>query len=131
LKKLRGFSLIELMIVVAIVAILALIAMPSYDQYVRKTRRTQAKTDLLEISLALERTFTLNRSYAGFPETFNQSPRTGTKYYNITYALTASTFTITASPYGPQVNDTQCNVLSLDQRGVKTASGPLGVEGCW
>ncbi|HET9034248.1 MAG TPA: type IV pilin protein [Dokdonella sp.] len=132
MKKLRGFTLIELMIVVAVVAILAAIALPSYDQYIRKTRRAQAKTDLLEISLALERAYTLNRTYVGFPQTFNQSPRTGTKYYDITYpTLSATAFTITATPVAPQTGDTQCNVLSLNQRGVKTASGTLGVEGCW
>lgn len=134
MNKSRGFSLIELMIVVAVIALLAAIALPSYDQYVRKTRRTQAKTDMLEISQMLEREFTLNRSYGGFPVLVNnRSPKTGTIYYNITYlpATLATTYTITATPTGTQLADTQCGALSLDSRGVKGASGTLGVAECW
>ena len=131
LNKSRGFTLIELMIVVAVVAILAAIALPSYNEHVRKTRRTQAKADLSEIAQALERQFTLQRTYAAFPETFNQSPRTGTPYYTISYALAATTYVITATPVAPQDKDTKCKVLSLNQLGQKTATGTLGVAGCW
>lgn len=131
MNKLRGFSLIELMVVVAIVAILAVIAYPSYNEYVRKTRRVQAKTDLAEISQALERQFTLSRTYVGFPQTFNQSPRTGAKYYDITYTLAATTYTLTADPYGSQTQDTKCNKLTLNSLGVKTADGTLGTSECW
>lgn len=131
LNKSRGFTLIELMIVVAVVAILAAIALPSYNEHVRKTRRTQAKADLSEIAQALEREFTLQRSYAGFPETFDQSPRTGTKYYTISYDLDTTTYEITATPVAPQDKDTKCKILSLNQLGQKTATGTLGVAGCW
>ncbi len=132
LNKTRGFTLIELMIVVAVVAILAAIALPSYSEHVRKTRRTQAKTDLLEIAQGLERQFTLVRTYVGFPTTFNQSPRTGKKYYNITYEnVTATTYTIVADPVSPQTADTKCGKLTLNQLNVKTATGTLGATGCW
>jgi len=132
LKKLRGFTLIELLIVVAIVAILAAIAYPSYQEHVRKTRRVQAKADLLEISQMLERMYTLNRSYASFDaSTFEQSPRTGKKYYDITIdPLDATTYTITATPATP-FSDPKCDVLSLNQLGVKTADGTEGTAGCW
>ena len=59
----RGFTLIELMIVVAIVAILAAIAYPSYQEHVRKTRRAQAKTDMMETVQQLERRFSARNSY--------------------------------------------------------------------
>jgi len=131
LNKTRGFTLIELMIVVAVVAILATIALPAYQEHVRKTRRTQAKVDLNEIVQGLEREFTLKRSYAAFPETFNQSPRTGTKYYKIDYELGATTYKLTATPVAPQDKDTKCSILTLNQLGQKTASGTLGAAQCW
>ena len=134
MKETRGFTLIELVIVVAIIAILAAIALPTYFEYVRRTHRTQAKTDMLEISQMLERHFTLNRTYAGFDTlAHNRSPTTGTIYYNLTFTPNPldNRFTITAEPIGPQAGDTKCGTLTLDHRGIKTASGPLGVDGCW
>ena len=58
-KHAKGFTLIELMIVVAVVAILATIAMPSYQEHVRKSRRAQAKADLVELAQQLERHHTV------------------------------------------------------------------------
>ena len=133
MKKSRGFTLIELMIVVAIAAILAAIAYPSYQEYVQRTRRTQAKADLTEIAQMLERELTVARSYAGFNmSVFDQSPRTSTKYYDITLnPQTATTNTIIATPFGGQTSDTKCEILTLNQLGAKTASGSLGTAGCW
>jgi type IV pilus assembly protein PilE len=134
LKKLRGFTLIELLIVIVIVAVLAAIALPSYQEHVRKTRRTQAKADMLEITQMLEREFTLNRSYKGFDiDSFDQSPRSGTAYYDITFEPEPldTTYTIIATPTGPQLQDTKCGELTLNHLGAKTAEGSLGVAGCW
>lgn len=133
-KKLRGFTLIELVIVVAVIAILAAIALPAYDDYVRKTRRAQAKTDMLEISQLMERYFTLNRTYQGFDIASHAvSPAIGRPFYNLAYTPSPldNTFTITATPIGGQANDTQCLTLSLNSRGIKTATGSLGTAGCW
>jgi type IV pilus assembly protein PilE len=132
LNRRRGFTLIELMIVVAVVAILAAIALPSYTEHVRKSRRAQAKADMLEIAQMLERRFTTNRSYAGFDVTpFNQSPRDGDARYEIDVdPLTATTFTIVATPVGGQESD-RCGELSLSHQGAKTASGSLGSAQCW
>jgi type IV pilus assembly protein PilE len=134
LKKLRGFTLIELLVVIVIVAILALVALPSYQEHIRKTRRTQAKADMVEITQMMEREYTLNRSYAGFPKAdYDQSPLTGTPYYTITFAPDPldDTYTITATPIGPQADDDKCNVLTLNHLGAKTANGTLGASGCW
>lgn len=134
MRKLKGFTLIELMIVVAIIAILAMIAYPSYVEHVRKTRRVQAKADMLELSQMLERRFTTERSYANFtlPTGFDQSPHTGAKYYDIRLdSLTATTYTIVAAPVAPQDTDTKCLELKLNHLGLKEASGSLGRDGCW
>ncbi|MGA8277367.1 MAG: type IV pilin protein [Rhodanobacteraceae bacterium] len=132
MRKIRGFTLIELMIVVAIVAILAIIAYPSYVNQVRKSRRAQAKADLVELTQLLERTFTTDRTFADFDlGTMTQSPFTGTAWYTITMVNDATTYTLTATPLNDQTHD-MCETLTINQLNVKTASGdPLGTKGCW
>lgn len=132
--KTRGFTLIELMIVVAAVAILAAIALPSYNDAVRKSRRGQAKADITEYAQAAERFYTVNNTYVNFDTTLglpNQSPREAgaAARYNLNYATTQNTFTITAIAQGDQAND-RCGNLSINQAGVKTnSSGTLA--DCW
>jgi type IV pilus assembly protein PilE len=132
----RGFTLIELMIVIVIIAILATIAYPSYTSHIRKARRAQAKADLTELAQMLEREYTVNRSYAAFTLPFTVSPRDpgATVAYTITDPipdLAAKAYTLTAVPTGPQAND-DCLTLTLNEKGVKTASGPnpTGLP-CW
>lgn len=62
-KYMKGFTLIELMIVVVIVAILASVAIPSYTDYVKKARRTEARVALMSISAAMEKFLLLNNAY--------------------------------------------------------------------
>jgi len=131
----RGFTLIELMIVVAIIAIIAAIAYPSYADSVRKGRRGQAKADLLEITQLLERHRTVNRTYAGFDmDDFGTSPRNGTAHYNIVLANNDATgYTLTATPAtDAQRKDTRCGALTINQAGAKSISSTTGsVEECW
>ena len=58
----RGFTLIELMIVIAVIAVLTALAYPAYQDQVRKSRRAQAKADLVEYAQGAERYFTANNS---------------------------------------------------------------------
>lgn len=128
-RGIRGFTLIELMIVVAVVGILAAIAVPSYNDSVRKSRRAQAKADLVEYAQMAERSFTVNNSYTEFALPTNQSPREGDARYLINAATTATTFTITAAPQAGQDAD-KCGTLTIDQAGVKTpTAAPL--DDCW
>lgn len=127
-----GFTLIELMIVVAVVAILVAIAYPSYQDAVRKSRRGQAKADLVQAAQVAERFHTQNNTYAGLSagsgaddEIVPQSPGTGTAHYTIGLSGTpdASTFTLTATPVaGTDQAKDRCGTLSLNQAGVRTHS---------
>ena len=141
-----GFTLVELMIVVAIIGILAAIAYPSYQDSVRKSRRADAKAALLELGQWLERNYTVTSRYnravgdtadqsatqmtAKLP--FKQSPRDSTKAYDLSVTSVASnSFTITAAPTGNQTSDS-CGSLTLDHAGARGVSGgSLTTAECW
>lgn len=133
-----GFTLIELMIVVAIIAVLAAIALPTYSKYVTKTRRSAAKACLSQYSNYMERYYTTWLEYdkagsAGAANTLpamdcNTAQQTA-NYYDYTLGnLAASTYTLTATPKAgtPQASDT-CGALTLDQAGTRTPTS----TGCW
>lgn len=135
-NKSRGFTLIELMIVVAVVAILAAVAIPAYQDQVRKARRGQVKADMAELAQRAERWHSINNSYAGFwasvPAGDRVSPRTGGAVaYSLAFAEAPNTFTLTATPQGGQVNDTRCMALGLNQAGTKTKTGTGTLSDCW
>ena len=145
-NSLSGFTLIELMIVVAIIGVLAAVSYPSYREYTVRTHRTDATGNLLELAQYLERYNTEVGNYTGASLPFTQSPKEGsTKYYNLaTSSLTATAFTLTATPLGGQLaHDTACGTLSLKSTSVKcilggtkcsdsaTASVRDAVAECW
>jgi type IV pilus assembly protein PilE len=119
-KRVAGFTLIELMIVVVIVAVLSMIAYPSYQKYMQKSRRGQAKADLTEIAQELERQFTVNRTYLGYDLPFTTSPRdsVGVVAYTLAADIDTKAYTLKASVTGPQASD-MCGDLTLDQTGLK------------
>jgi len=133
-RKEIGFTLIELMIVVAVVAILAAVAYPSYQAQVRKGRMGQAQADMLELAQFMERCFASNNTYQNCALPFDDSPRTGTAYYGILLQTPDRTsFTLTAVPGSAGGQDQQiCGTLTLNQAGAKTFSG-TGVTAaqCW
>jgi len=128
----RGFTLIELMIVIVIIAILSAIAYPAYTRYVYKSRRSDAYAALNQGQAILERCYAQYFSYAPSGAACPAIPATSSEgYYQITQpaAATSTTYTLTATPIGPQANDTQCTSLSLNQAGTKTWTGPG--SHCW
>ena len=128
--KYRGFTLIELMIVVAIVAIVLSVAIPNYQAYGIRTNRSEAISNMLELSQWMERQFTVFGSYndpgiAAPPIT--TSPKTAasggaTINYLLSNASTAITYTITATPQANQTNDS-CGTLSIDQASRECITG--------
>lgn len=134
-QKRRGFTLIELMIVVAVIAILGAIAMPQYLREVRKSRRTAAKTTLLDVASREEKFYATQNAYTGltqlaYSSSTVQVPSATQDYYNVTLTLGTPTngFTATATPQGDQSKDT-CGSFSVTNLGVQTATGPD--TNCW
>jgi type IV pilus assembly protein PilE len=135
----RGFTLIELLIAVAIVAILATIAVAAYTSQVQKSRRTDARSALLDIAGREEKLFSTANAYSAVPSDLGYGavaavwPITvGSGYYQVTVLVpTADTYSITATPFGTQLNDTTCASLSVNQLGAQTSTGTGTAATCW
>ena len=134
MKKIRGFTLIELMIIVAIVAILAAIAYPSYIAQIQKSRRTDAKSALLAAAVQMQRYFTERNTFAtatlGPAGVFPNTSENG--YYALTLTgLDASTFTLNAAPIGAQSGD-PCGTFTYNEQGAKNVAGATKPAAeCW
>ena len=144
-ESVHGFTLMELMIVVAIIGILAAIAYPSYRESVDRGRRSDAQGGLVGLAARLEREFVDNNSYANaaggatlpaapanYPASVPQDGRAATYNLRIT-ALTARTFTIAAIPTGTQTGD-RCGTFTLTNTGARGLTGQasgLTVDDCW
>lgn len=136
MNKSRGFTLIELMIVVAVIGILAAVALPSYTRYVLKSHRSSAITAVLDVASREARYYTTNNTYTNsltaLGYTSDPMPLTDSSnhYYDLSVTAVSSTgFTVRAAPAGNQVNDT-CGTFSYTDLGVKSiSSGTL--SDCW
>lgn len=124
--KVRGFTLIELVITVAIVGIIAAVALPSYRSYALKARRSEATAKLLDMQIQQERWRTNNNAYTNVVANLGSPPTTPlTNHYTITVPVaTATTYTIRATAIGKQVQDkqkgTSCTQLDINQSGTRT-----------
>jgi len=133
MKYNRGFSLIELMIILTVLAIIVSIAYPSYREQLRKTRRSDAKVALMDAAAKMERHYTQFSRYSATLANSGISATTPEGFYQIAIATIPApfqTFDIRATGQGDQVND-QCGVLSIDEARVKTNSGGLPQSICW
>lgn len=140
-NHLSGFTLIEVMIVVAIVAILASVALPSYQEHVRKSRRVDAKETLTRMAALQERYFFQNSAYvvlqadidrlggALSPEGWYQIALTSPQDGDNDFLITA-----TPAPGSPQAADDECKSFSIDQALRQTALDDADVDNaaeCW
>lgn len=130
----QGFTLIEVMIVVAIIGILSAIALPSYNEYIRRGHRAEARTGLLQAAQWLERASTAMGTYpltAAFPASLQTVP--GDRYDISVVSGDGSAYALTATPKGGQTGD-KCGNYTLDQTGLRGANGATSgdiVTECW
>lgn len=122
----RGFTLMELLIVIAIVGLLASIAYPSYLEFTRRGERANARAALMSAVQYLERQYTINNAY---PSTV--SGMFNTDKYQVTLAAqTATSFTAQAAPLSTW-SDPKCATLSITNVGAKSSSGSESASYCW
>ncbi|OOG64896.1 hypothetical protein B0E46_05755 [Rhodanobacter sp. B04] len=136
----RGFTLLELMIVVAIIAILAAIAIPAYGRYGYRARRPDGQQLLLQVANAEERYYATNNQYGALTSMGYTDPAPTEKgYYSVTVTVTAdpagnssAAFTATAAPVagGSQAKD-DCGALSITNADVKSSVGTTTNGSCW
>jgi type IV pilus assembly protein PilE len=117
-RRQHGFTLIEMMIVVAIIALLATVALPSYLEHVRKTRRADAITRIAQVQQAQER-WRANSTTYGTLANLGIGATNADGYYTLSIGAspTATSYQVTASATGPQTGDTNCRVLRLTMSG--------------
>lgn len=137
-----GFTLIEVLIVVAIVGVLAAIALPSYSRYVARSQRADARAQLLQAAQYMNKFYAANDSYSvarngnavALPATLQISPASGARLYqldtvNSTFA--ATTFQLVFQPVNSMSND-PCGSLTLDNTGAKGITGTgMTRDDCW
>lgn len=135
----RGFTLVELMIVVVIIAVLASIAVPQYSDYVLRSKVAEAATNLGQQRVRLEQYFQDNRRYDGGGAPWacgTTAPAAGdSKYFTLSCTSTATTYTITATGIAAQgtggftytINETNARSTTI------TAPAPwtAGTSACW
>lgn len=144
-NRTAGFSLMELLIVVTIAGILAAIAYPSYMSHVRKSRRAEATIALESLAQAQERFYAQFRTYtavvvapdpcAGAACGLGQADNsTENDYYALSADGNATTYSVTATATGPQLDDTICRTLTINNAGTKSATNASGGDSsdtCW
>ena len=132
IKRNTGFSLIELLIVVAVIGILTMVSIGIFGDNVTAANRTDARKTLSETAASLEKCKALYSAYnsANCALVFPVNSEEG--LYTISVARTGATFTLTATPVvgKAQASDTECTTLTLTHTGLKGATG-ADTTVCW
>jgi len=147
----KGFTIVELLVVVGIIGVIAAIALPSYRNYITRAGRTDGQTWLMTVMQAQERFYSQNQTYTanlGVNGLAMTNPRGGAVAANGSltsedgrYVISAAACAnaaitncvlLTATAQGQQAaTDTECGNLTLDSRGTKGEGGTGDVQSCW
>ena len=143
-RGLAGFTMTEVLIVIAIVAILTAVAYPSYTSYVTRANRNAAQGFLLEVSNRQERFLLDHRRYATaigtatgqvdvtIPNSVSANYTVTTNVPSARAGAPATSFDVVATPIGRQLaNDAACGTLAIDDTGQKSVTGSAGRASCW
>lgn len=134
MNRARGFTLIELMVVVAIIAILAAIAYPSYQQHIIKTRRAVATTCVMEAAHFMERHYATQLRYIGavLPALGCQAEIADHYVIELVGTPTDRAFVAQARAINHQATaDARCGNLRVDQAGTRSITGTAAADDCW
>jgi len=133
-NKVQGFSLIELMIVVAVIAIISSIAIPAYGDYVIRGKLVDATTQLSDGRIKLEQFFQDNRAYDNSTGGTPPCPAS-TKYFTIGCANTANTYVLTAASNAGQglgaAGDYTYTINELNAKATTMFAGQASAAACW
>lgn len=141
----QGFSLIELIVVMAIMGILTTMAYPSYKNYIVRAHRSDGQSALLDLAIRLEQFYAEHNRYqtatlgTGAATDILSTTTSPENYYTLSITkASANEYALKATPKGVQARlDTNCQSLTLNSQGAKgIASGPAGapaglIENCW
>lgn len=130
----NGFSLIEMLIVVAIIGILSAICIPAYSEHVLHEKRLEATLSLTKLSLALEQYYTMHNTYktATLASLGLEDKIAHSQYQLIIASATDSDYKLEAKPLANQaIKDTQCATLTLSSSGEKGITGLGTIQDCW
>jgi type IV pilus assembly protein PilE len=141
-RSAAGFTLIELMIVVAVISILAAVAYPSYQESVRKSKRTEARALLVDAAARQERYYADNNTYTATVTSGGlgySSATSATGIYSLSIVVTPAScstactgYTLTATAAGAQAADAACATLTLTSAGTKGYTGTASAyTTCW
>lgn len=129
LVKVKGMTLIELLLAVAIVGILAGVAYPSYTEFVTRSDRTEGQRELIRIANLQEQFYIDNRAYTEDMTDLGLTadPHLSENgYYSIDATVVDDSFTLTATAKSKQTKDTGCTSMTISETGQRTPS-----SGCW
>ncbi|RLA53453.1 MAG: hypothetical protein DRQ65_06085 [Gammaproteobacteria bacterium] len=149
MKKVEGFTLIELMIVIVIVAVLLMVALPAYQNSIIKSNRSAGRGILQDVTARQEQYYINNKVYSTTLSSLGYSVDVDGAFYidnqvdKINAAdsdsvykigiikLSTLAYSVTAETLGRQAKDTRCGNFTITGKGEKSNSGPGGADECW
>ena len=133
----NGFTVVELLITMLIIAVLSAFAYPSYLSQLRKAHRAEATTELASLAQSQERFYARFRTYASVVDApigcvgsacglDRVSNLTENEYYELSVNGNATSYTLSATAHGSQLDDTDCKTLTMNNVGIKIATSASG-----